>query len=312
MPLDLSITFAVGARWVCAPCRLRVSTPTCPVCRAPGLDLAESADRAALAGAPELGRAWAAGRGLLSPSVLFGTRWGRRLGMACLVGYALAPVLGPLLSGRQTGPAELIVGAVVGPLLAPFGAAVTLLALWAAAHVLRLLGAVLVPLRAVADRARVGRKDLALVAWLCARLPGLFLPQVELEREDAAGGEPLVGHLAAPLTIEVRRDSLGVLERGDAHLPPFALLDAQGRRHAVALAAGAVSYPPGLGQRDPAGPDEGLPLWLRAPGRPGVGFRRTFPAGARVSVQVDAQARGRVSLAAAAPVVAAVGAESAA
>jgi hypothetical protein len=280
--MDLTVSFLVGARFVCLPCRRRSVDAVC-ACGEPTLDLARDDDGAELAARWPAAAAHARGRSILDPRVALASPAIRAVTLVAVAGTAVAATFGPILDHRATTPAEVlaavVIGAIVAAVMSPITAALIGLTLFYAAHAMRLLSVLVGALAGVSPFERRKLRD---VAWIYDLLQRPFLPLIEVALPPEPGVRVVEGALVEPLRIEVRRDALSLLQRHDALVPAFDLARADGSLERVTLEAGAVRWPAGAGARLDARRDDD-PAWLRT-GRPGVAFARELPAGAGVRV----------------------------
>jgi hypothetical protein len=285
-----------GARFVCPRCRRRSSWRSCSGCGDVAHDLADEADREQLA---RSWRPWAdlcRGRGLGSPLIIPRLRALLVLSALVGVGAALAPVFGPLASGKSFNlPIALLVGVVSFPLATAFFA----LVLFIYAHVFRLLAgllgggvALLRPLGA-----RRMRSELSVLARICRWIAKLLLPQIELERATVKASAAAPGHqqfdavLEAPLTLHRQQDGGGLIATDDAWIDDGELALRRrddGQRLLLPLEAGAISIEPELLRRsEVSSGDQGSsepPAWLALSTRTGRRSSLRLPADAIVTV----------------------------
>lgn len=267
----MHLHFPLHAHFACLPCRARGLDPSCPTCGRPCLDLRTDEPTAW----PGLA-AHRAGLSLLSPRGILHRRSLLMTAAVLAAVNALAPVLGPLLDRGEVSGAELAIGAGVGlvllPLLFPFYAGY----LFAFAHVTRVLSMLVAALPLPFFRLRQN-----LVAWLLGLPARWWLPQLAAPFVGPAATDTRAT-LAAPWTVCFVRDGLSYLERLDAWIEEGpSLRAADGSVATLAVARGSLSYPVDGGERLDGAPEP--PGWLQAPGRPGVRFRRVFPAGTAVA-----------------------------
>lgn len=272
----------VGASLVCPRCLERGVAAPCPRCGGPMEDLATSGGFDRLASRWRASRAYLAGRSLLSPRAIVHLRLllGVSVGFAAVT--ALAPVVGPAVSGKTVpAGAELALALGVGVVLTPFTLAFYALFLFAWAHVCRLFAMLA---GGAAQVSPIGTLRFSLVATIFRVLSRPLLPQVELVWPAASPAATVQrGTLAQPLTLHLLRDSLGFIERFDAWLTTPVSVTLDGQATDLTLSRGTVSLGPTTGTRsDLKAP---TPDWLSAPRRPGTSFSRELPAGTPVTVE---------------------------
>lgn len=269
--LSLTSGWKIGARFVCPKCWTRWSDAVCPACATLCLDVGTPEGWLVLNGRWRSYGAFARGRALYSPFAAHRLPVVLWLSILLAVAGMGASVVGAFARNRTAAP-DLIVAVMVGVVCAPFVAMFFGAFLVLYAYVCRwlavLVGVFPTPLG-------FGRAKVNLVAAIFDFISTqLLLPIVSVER-PLQPVKAVSGTLAEPLTVHLRDDSNGFVERHDAWLDGPVKLTVAGELRSVELTCGEIAFTFGLGSRsaDLSAP----PPWAEVPGRPGRGRIAIFP-----------------------------------
>jgi hypothetical protein len=274
--------FAVGARFVCMKCSLRGVTAKCAHCRGETIDLTTRD----LDGDWPLWKAHLDGKRLFAPAVARRAKWLRRVALVLTVLNVIPAFVMPFIKDRGQAPlSALIAGSVVGVLvMTPLVFFFYWAFLFVAALTFHALGVLFTSL---AEWVPIGELRLRIVAFISNLISRPLLGLIRLEPpENVNAPSPLRGALAAPLTVDLQRDRLVVLERADAVLgsPLSILFDGAAAPEPVDFSAGVlVCTQPGMTKGTPQ-----LPKWLQ-PVRDGTARRTELQTGTRVVLRRGAE-----------------------
>ena len=228
----------VGARFVCARCRLRGPSRLCPSCKKERLDLTSEQGLAELRRAWPLCSAWERGLSFLSPRSILRNR--RLLGLTLLTTLAItiaAPVMAVANQPEMRTALGVLLGAAVSLVMAPFILVFFAVFFFYYAHLLRLVMMLLMLVTAILPFGRLG---LVLIAFFLRVLAGTLVPRIELdEARDLRSGRE--GRVAESFALQDVRDGLGWMDRSDAWLSPFEI-EAAGARLRVQPGAGSIVF----------------------------------------------------------------------
>ena len=280
-------TWNLGACFVCLTCNARSVWKTCQRCRAETLDLREGFT--ALEAHWSAWPAFAQGRTIYSPRSIASFRILKWLAAIATLAAALAPVVGPFQkSGHFPAPLELAIALGTGLVLSPF---VFLFFTVYFLFIANLLRGLSLFFSAAAAITPFIRRRFELIAMFSRFLSRPLIPQLEVVGPGELSEGRERGVLIESLSLDFVRDGWSLLERFDvtAVAPAKVKLDS-GAETVVALEHGGIEFDQAMSKRTEA--EAALPAWLQAPGRPGIRFRREFPAGARVVICRGRQANG--------------------